>query len=58
MDCFAPLAMTADGKEIAGEGEWGAALLKDFAEFEKRGLKHGQMAEVRRLLAPVAAPAR
>jgi hypothetical protein len=58
MDCFAPLAMTADGKEVGRQGEWGAVALKDFAEFEKRGLTHPLMAEVRRLLAPSAAPAR
>jgi len=39
------------GKEIAGQGDWGEVVLKDFAEFEKRGLTHPQMAEIRRLLA-------
>ncbi|HXW21742.1 MAG TPA: hypothetical protein VEK14_02435, partial [Rhodomicrobium sp.] len=40
------------GKEVAGQGVWDEAILKDFAEFEKRGLTHPQMAEIRRLLAP------
>jgi hypothetical protein len=45
-----------EGKEVAGQGEWDAVAPKDFAEFEKRGLTHPQMAEIRRLLAPAAAP--
>jgi tetratricopeptide (TPR) repeat protein len=44
------------GKEVAGPDVWENAILKDFAEFEKRGLTHPQMAEIRRLLAPAAAP--
>jgi hypothetical protein len=32
---------------------WDEVVLKEFAEFEKRGLTHPQMAEIRRLLAPV-----
>ncbi|MGO8954371.1 MAG: tetratricopeptide repeat protein [Rhodomicrobium sp.] len=35
---------------------WEAAILEDFQEFEKRGLTHPQMAEIRRLLAPAAPP--
>ncbi|MGO8954430.1 MAG: hypothetical protein ACLPWS_17075 [Rhodomicrobium sp.] len=35
---------------------WEAAILEDFREFEKRGLTHPQMAEIRRLLAPAAPP--
>ena len=42
------------GKEIAGQGEWGVVVLKDFAEFEKRGLAHPQMAAIRALLASAA----
>jgi hypothetical protein len=41
------------GKEVAGQGVWDEVVLKEFAEFEKRGLTHPQMAEIRRLLAPV-----
>lgn len=44
------------GKEVGDQGLWDEAILKDFAELEKRGLTHPQMAEVRRLLAPAAAP--
>jgi tetratricopeptide (TPR) repeat protein len=40
------------GQNIAGQGVWDEAILKDFAEFEKRGLTHPQMAEIRQLLAP------
>jgi tetratricopeptide (TPR) repeat protein len=46
------------GKQLGREETWDEVVLKDFDELEKRGLKHPQMAEVRRLLAPTAAPAR
>ncbi len=42
------------GQAVEGQGVWDEAILKDFAEFEKRGLTHPQMAEIRRLLAPAA----
>jgi hypothetical protein len=31
---------------------WEEVVLEDFAEFEKRGLTHPQMAEIKVLLAP------
>ncbi|MGO9986237.1 MAG: caspase family protein [Rhodomicrobium sp.] len=40
------------GKDLGkGFGLWEAAVLNDFKEFEKRGLKHRQMAEIEALLA-------
>jgi tetratricopeptide (TPR) repeat protein len=42
------------GKHVSGQGMQDKAVLKDFAEFEKRGLTHQQMAEIRQLLAPAA----
>ena len=44
------------GQTIEGQGLWDEVIAKDFAEFEKRGLTHPQMAEIRRLLAPAAPP--
>jgi hypothetical protein len=43
------------GKQVSGQGMRDQVVLKDFDEFEKRGLTHPQMAEIRRLLAPAAA---
>ncbi len=43
------------GKAIAGQGLWEEVIAKDFAEFEKRGLTHPQMAEIKALLGPAAA---
>ncbi len=40
------------GKVVAGQGPWEEVVLKDFAEFEKRGLRHPQMGEIWRMLAP------
>jgi uncharacterized caspase-like protein len=36
---------------------WGAAILADFQELSERGLKHGQIAEIKPLLARKGAPA-
>ncbi len=46
------------GQPVAEGGKlWEAAILDDFAELEKAGLKHQQMAEICALLAS-AAPGR
>ena len=46
------------GQPVQKDGKlWEAAILDDFKEFGKRGLKHAQMAEIEALLAP-AAPSR
>lgn len=39
------------GHTVEGQGVWDEAILKDFAEFKKRGLTHPQMAEIKGLLA-------
>ena len=40
------------GQRLGKDGKlWEAAILDDFKEFEKRGLKHRQMAEIEALLA-------
>ena len=43
------------GQRVVKDGKlWEEAILDDFKEFEKHGLKHRQMAEIRALLAPAA----
>jgi hypothetical protein len=37
---------------VKGNGQWEAVVLGDFKEFEKRGLKNRQIAEIKALLAP------
>ncbi len=44
------------GQAIEGQGVWDEVIAKDFAGFEKRGMTHPQMAEIRRLLAQAAPP--
>ncbi|MGO9986701.1 MAG: caspase family protein [Rhodomicrobium sp.] len=39
------------GQRVKGAGLWEEEILNDFKEFEKRGLKHRQMAEIEALLA-------
>jgi hypothetical protein len=48
------------GQELKGYGQWEAVVLGDFKEFEKRGLKSRQIAEIQALLAakPEAAASR
>jgi len=40
------------GLDVKGYGQWEAVVLDDFKEFEKRGLKNPQIAEIKALLAP------
>jgi hypothetical protein len=40
------------GHDVKGQGQWEAVVLDDFKEFEKRGLKNPQIAEIKALLAP------
>ena len=40
------------GQDVKGYGQWEAVVLGDFKEFEKRGLKNRQIAEIKALLAP------
>ncbi len=40
------------GQDVKGNGQWEAVALDDFKEFEKRGLKIPQIAEIKALLAP------
>jgi hypothetical protein len=40
------------GQDVKGYGQWEAVVQDDFKEFEKRGLKNPQIAEIRALLAP------
>ena len=48
------------GQDVKGHGQWEAVVLGDFKEFEKRGLKNRQIAEIQALLAakPEAAASR
>ena len=40
------------GQDVKGYGQWEAVVQDDFKEFEKRGLKNQQIAEIKALLAP------